>query len=98
MYIGKPREISIFLTDANSPSLRATVQAYTPTDGSNEAGNPNKADFPLDHVPSHETLQSWVEGQIRREQDPGFPQTLQKFLLAYSEGGRSLPKVRFAAS
>ncbi|POR31777.1 Uncharacterized protein TPAR_08018 [Tolypocladium paradoxum] len=92
-YIGKPREISIFLTkDTNSPSLRATVQAYTSNDDLEETGNPKKADFPRDHVPSHETLQSWVEGQIRREHTADFPQALQSFLLAYSEGGRDLPK------
>lgn len=98
-YIGKPREISIFLTkDTNSPSLRATVQAYTSSGDSEETGNPKKADFPRDHVPSHETLQSWVEGQIRREHKADFPQALQSFLLAYSEGGRNLPKVRTAGS
>ena len=74
--------------------LRATVQAYTSNGDSDETGSPKKADFPRDHVPSHETLQSWVESQIRREHKPDFPQALQSFLLAYFEGGRSLPKVR----
>lgn len=94
-HIGKPKEIAIFLTkDTTSPALLATVQPYTSNDDPDETVNPSKADFPRDHVPSYETLQGWVEGQIRREQKPAFAQTLQSFLLAYSEGGRGLPKVR----
>ncbi|PHH68411.1 hypothetical protein CDD83_6120 [Cordyceps sp. RAO-2017] len=92
-HIGKPKEISIFLSqETSAPPLLATVQPYTSNDEPAGAANPNKADFPRDHVPSHETLQRWVEGQIRREQEPDFPQMLQSFLLAYSEGGRNLPK------
>ncbi|KAF4512444.1 hypothetical protein G6O67_001583 [Ophiocordyceps sinensis] len=92
-HIGKPKEIAIFLTkDTTSPALLATVQPYTSNDDPDETVNPSKADFPRDHVPSYETLQGWVEGQIRREQKPAFAQTLQSFLLAYSEGGRGLPK------
>ncbi|UNI14947.1 hypothetical protein JDV02_001524 [Purpureocillium takamizusanense] len=90
-YFGTPREITIFLTtDLKSPALRAIVQPYKSNDDSDEA---KKADFPRDHVPSHEALQRWVEGQIRREYNSAdFPRALQSFLLAYSEGGRSLPK------
>ncbi|PHH59082.1 hypothetical protein CDD82_2565 [Ophiocordyceps australis] len=54
--------------------------------------SPNKADFPRDHVPSHDALQDWVESQIEREQQsprPTFPQLLQRFLMVYS-GARSL--------
>lgn len=90
-YFGTPREITIFLTtDLKSPALRAIVQPYKSNDDSDEA---KKADFPRDHVPSHEALQRWVEGQIKREYKSDFPRALQSFLLAYSEGGRSLPKV-----
>ncbi|OAQ81894.1 hypothetical protein PCL_07144 [Purpureocillium lilacinum] len=89
-YFGTPREITIFLTtDLKSPALRAIVQPYKSNDDSDEA---KKADFPRDHVPSHEALQRWVEGQIKREYKSDFPRALQSFLLAYSEGGRSLPK------
>ncbi|KJZ73575.1 hypothetical protein HIM_07131 [Hirsutella minnesotensis 3608] len=92
-HFGKPKQIAIFLTeDSNSPALLATVQPYVSNDERGDAINPNKADFPRDHVPSHETLQRWVEGQIRREHRPDFAQALQKFLLVYSEGGRLLPK------
>ncbi|KYK58617.1 hypothetical protein DCS_05634 [Drechmeria coniospora] len=92
-YIGKPREISIFLTkDTSSPSLRTTVQAYRSDDDADGPCNPNKADFPRDHVPSHEMLQSWVESQIRREHTSDFSRLLQSFLLAYAEGGPRLPQ------
>ncbi|RDA84792.1 hypothetical protein CP532_6538 [Ophiocordyceps camponoti-leonardi (nom. inval.)] len=92
-HIGKPKKISIYLTsDTASPPLLATVQPYTSNDNPGEVAMPNKADFPRDHVPSHEQLQHWVEDQIRREQRPDFPQMLQRFLLAYARGGRSLPK------
>ncbi|PFH59360.1 hypothetical protein XA68_12468 [Ophiocordyceps unilateralis] len=92
-HIGKPKEISIFLTsDTSSPPLLATVQPYTSNDDPEEATSLNKADFPREHVPSHPELRAWVEAQIRREQGPDFPQTLQRFLLAYAHGGRSLPK------
>lgn len=94
-HIGKPRKIAIFLNkDTTSPALLATVQPYMSNDDQGEAANPSKADFPRDHVPSYEALQSWVESQIRREQGPDFSQTLQSFLLAYAEGGRALPKIR----
>lgn len=94
-HIGKPKEIAIFLTkDTTSPALLATVQPYTSNEDQDETANLSKADFPRDHVPSYETLQSWVEGQMRKEHRHDFSQTLSRFLLAYSEGGRSLPKVR----
>ncbi|KAF4581072.1 hypothetical protein GQ602_007209 [Ophiocordyceps camponoti-floridani] len=92
-HIGKPKEISIFLTsDTSSPPLLATVQPYTSTNDPEEATSLNKADFPSAYVPSYPKLQAWVEDQIRREPGSEFPQTLQKFLLAYAHGGRSLPK------
>lgn len=94
-HIGKPKEISIFLTsDTSSPPLLATVQPYTSTNDPEEATSLNKADFPSAYVPSYPKLQAWVEDQIRREPGSEFPQTLQKFLLAYAHGGRSLPKVK----
>lgn len=63
---GKSMEISIFLTNAaNSPPLRVRVQPYTSSCDSELAVNQNKADSPVEHAPSHGTLQSWVERKIR---------------------------------
>lgn len=94
-YTGKPRAISVFFTkDPTSPSLRATVQAYRAQAESEENGSLRTADFPRDSVPSHQMLQTWVEHQIRRDHKPDFQHALQSFLLAYSDDGKGLPKVR----
>lgn len=57
-------------------------------------GGLSKADFPRDCVPSHELLQRWVEDQIQTEQRSDFQYAAQSFVLAYSEQGWGLPKVR----
>lgn len=94
-YTGKPRDIAIFFSrDSSAPALPATVQAYRSHESHDDAGSVKKADFPRDKVPSHAMLQHWVESHIKREQKRDFGHLLQSFLLAYSEGGRGLPKVR----
>ncbi|KAF5017955.1 hypothetical protein F66182_10084 [Fusarium sp. NRRL 66182] len=87
----KPRDIAIFFTrDAESPFLRASVQAYHSQNGTDE--NPRNAAFERDRFPSHGELQRWVEAQIKRERSARFEHVVQNFLLSYSEDGQGLPK------
>ncbi|KAM5355956.1 hypothetical protein ACJ41O_002602 [Fusarium nematophilum] len=90
-FTAKPREIAIFFTrEADSPVLRASVQAYHSQNGVEE--NPRNAAFQRDRFPSHPELQRWVEGQIKRERSTQFEHSVQNFLLSYSEDGYGLPK------
>ncbi|KAH7329074.1 hypothetical protein B0I35DRAFT_473712 [Stachybotrys elegans] len=92
-HTGHPRQISIlFSRNTAGPSLRATVQTYRCQDRSEDGGNPRKVSFPREHVPSHESLERWVEAQMLAEEKPDFRYSLQSFLMAYSHGGRGLPK------
>ncbi|KAF9769409.1 hypothetical protein IL306_013168 [Fusarium sp. DS 682] len=87
----KPRDIVIFFTrDAESPFLRASVQAYHSQNGTDE--NPRNAAFERDRFPSYGELQRWVEAQIRRERSSRFEHVVQNFLLSYYEDGQGLPK------
>ncbi|KAF5593720.1 hypothetical protein FPCIR_5151 [Fusarium pseudocircinatum] len=87
----KPRDIVIFFTrDAESPFLRASVQAYHSQNGTDE--NPRNAAFERDRFPTYGELQRWVEAQIRRERSSRFEHMVQNFLLSYYEDGQGLPK------
>jgi hypothetical protein len=92
-YTGKPRDISIFFDRSPSvPGLEATVQAYRSESCNEDGTSPRKVDFPRDRVPSHLSLQRWVERQIHVEARPTFRHSLQSFLYAYAEHGYGLPK------
>ncbi|RGP66523.1 hypothetical protein FLONG3_8833 [Fusarium longipes] len=87
----KPRDILIYFTrDAESPYLRASVQAYHSQYGVDES--PRNAAFERDRFPSYVELQRWVEAQIRRERSSRFEHAVQNFLLSYYEEGQGLPK------
>jgi hypothetical protein len=93
-YTGKPREISIFFSkDTNMPVLRATVQAYRAYEGRDDNGSLKTVSFPRDKVPSHMSLQVWVEGHIRRSRKSDFQNMVELLLLTYTEEGRHLPRV-----
>ncbi|RGP64044.1 hypothetical protein FSPOR_8210 [Fusarium sporotrichioides] len=87
----KPKDILIYFTrDAESPYLRASVQAYHSKYGVDES--PRNAAFERDRFPSYVELQRWVEAQIRRERSSRFEHVVQNFLLSYYEEGQGLPK------
>ncbi|KAM0383181.1 hypothetical protein ACHAPY_002294 [Fusarium culmorum] len=87
----KPKDILIYFTrDAESPYLRASVQAYHSKYGVDES--PRNAAFERNRFPSYIELQRWVEAQIRRERSSRFEHVVQNFLLSYYEEGQGLPK------
>jgi hypothetical protein len=87
----KPRDILIYFNrDAESPYLRASVQAYHSQYGVDES--PRNAAFERDRFPSYAELQRWVEAQIKREGSTTFEHAVQNFLRSYHEKGHRLPK------